>query len=64
LVADRSQVLDDEEWMPRLDVYRRDIGQGMTVGEVDELRACQRTISRIDVASVSETPAPARGRRV
>jgi hypothetical protein len=38
-VADRSQVLDDEEWMPRLDVYRRDIGQAMTFGDVDDLGA-------------------------
>jgi hypothetical protein len=39
MVGDRSQVLDDEEWMPRLGVYRRDVGRGMTVGEVDELGA-------------------------
>lgn len=38
-VGDCSQVLDDEEWMPRLDVYRRDIGQGMTFDEVDEFAA-------------------------
>ncbi len=38
-VGDCSQVLDDEEWMPRLEVYRRDIGQGMTFAEVDEFGA-------------------------
>lgn len=36
-VGDRSQVLDDEEWMPRLGIYRRDIGLGMTYDEVDDL---------------------------
>jgi hypothetical protein len=36
-VGDRSQVLDDEEWMPRLGIYRRDIGLGMTFDEVDDL---------------------------
>src|SRR5579885_1409065 len=36
-VADRFQVLDDEEWMPRLGIYRRDIGLGMTDEEVDDL---------------------------
>jgi hypothetical protein len=45
-VADRSQVLDDEEWMPRLGVYRRDLGQGMTFDEVDELSA------RVDLAAL------------
>jgi hypothetical protein len=36
-VGDRSQVLDDAEWMPRLGIYRRDIGLGMTFEEVDDL---------------------------
>jgi hypothetical protein len=36
-VGDRSQVLDDEEWMPRLEIYRRDIGLGMSFAEVDDL---------------------------
>jgi hypothetical protein len=39
LVEDRIQVLDEQEWMPRLDVYRRDVGQAMTFDEVDELSA-------------------------
>ena len=39
LVADRGQVLDDEGWLPRLRVARRDIGTGMTASEVDELSA-------------------------
>ena len=37
LVADRPQVVDDEGWLTRLGVPRRDIGTGMTGDEVDEL---------------------------
>ena len=39
LVADRGQVLDEEGWLPRLGVARRDIGTGMTDPEVDALSA-------------------------
>jgi hypothetical protein len=38
-VVDRAQVLDDENWLPRLGVGRRDIGTGMTDPEVDALSA-------------------------
>jgi hypothetical protein len=37
LLADRPQVLDDEEWMRRLGAHRRDVGREMTPAEVDEL---------------------------
>jgi hypothetical protein len=36
-VADRPQVLDDGEWMPRLCVAWRHNGSGMTFAEVDQL---------------------------
>jgi hypothetical protein len=44
-VADRRQVFDEEDWMPRLNVARRDIGQGMTFAEVDDLSG------RLDLAA-------------
>ena len=37
LVADRPQVLDDEEWLGRMKLVRRDVGTGMDDSEVDEL---------------------------
>lgn len=46
IVGGRRQVLDEEGWLPRLSVPRRDIGTGMTTEEVDELTA------KIDVAAV------------
>ena len=36
-VADQPQVLDDESWLPRLNIGRRDLGTGMDDGEVDDL---------------------------
>src|SRR6058998_1612102 len=36
-VADRPQVLDDEEWLGRMKLVRRDVGTGMDDSEVDEL---------------------------
>jgi hypothetical protein len=62
-VGDRNQVLDDEEWMPRLGIYRRDIGTGMTYAEVDDLseqvnlealRAYWGSVGRRTVAVVTE----------
>ncbi|MFQ5946185.1 MAG: DinB family protein [Anaerolineae bacterium] len=38
-VAGRSQVLDEDNWLDRLKVPRRDIGTGMTSEEVSELSA-------------------------
>ncbi len=45
-VVDRRQVLDEEGWLERLKVERRDVGTGMDDGEVDELSA------RIDLAAL------------
>ena len=39
-VVDRPQVLDDEGWLPRLNVPRRDVGAEMTGAEVADL--CER----------------------
>jgi len=36
-VADRPQVLDEGGWNPRLGLDRRDVGTGMTGGEVEAL---------------------------
>jgi hypothetical protein len=44
LVADRRQVGDEQEWLARLGIGRRDIGTGMTTEEVADLGA------RVDVA--------------
>jgi hypothetical protein len=46
LVADRSQLIDEEPWLARLNVPRRDIGTGMTGDEVAELS------ERIDLAAL------------
>ncbi len=43
LVADRPQVLDDEGWLGRMKLDRRDVGTGMTDAEVDDLS------SRVDL---------------
>ena len=45
-VADRPQVLDDEGWLARLNVPRRDIGSDMTDAEVADLN------DRVDVAAL------------
>ena len=45
LVVDRPQLLDDEGWLARLGVPRRDIGTGMTS---DELSA------RVDLAALRD----------
>lgn len=45
-VVDRRQVLDDEGWVDRLAVGRRDVGTGMDDAEVDDLSA------RIDLAAL------------
>jgi hypothetical protein len=46
LVADRPQLIDEEPWLARLNVPRRDIGTGMTGDEVTDLSA------RIDLAAL------------
>ena len=46
LVVDRPQLLDEEGWLARLGVPRRDIGTGMTGDEVDDLSA------RVDLAAL------------
>ena len=48
LVVDRPQLLDDEGWLARLGVPRRDIGTGMTSDEVDDLSA------RVDLAALRD----------
>ena len=39
LLADRPQVLDEEGWLGRMQVARRDVGTGMEAAEVDALSA-------------------------
>lgn len=46
VIAGRSQVLDDEDWLPRLRVPRRDIGTGMNEEEVSEFS------STVDVSAL------------
>jgi hypothetical protein len=36
IIAGRSQVLDESDWLSRMNILRRDIGTGMTSPEVDE----------------------------
>lgn len=36
IIAERPQVLDQGDWLPRMNVLRRDVGTGMTAAEVDE----------------------------
>jgi hypothetical protein len=57
-IADRRQVLDEEDWMPRLNVARRDIGQGMTFAEVDDLSR------RLDLAAAHSYWSAVGGRTV
>jgi hypothetical protein len=45
-VDDRSQVLDEGDWRPRLGIERRDVGPGMTADDVETLSA------RIDVPAL------------
>jgi len=44
LLSNRTQVFDEEDWPKRLNVFRRDIGTGMTMEEVTELS------SQIDIS--------------
>jgi hypothetical protein len=46
LIGNRRQVIDQEEWLPRLNLTRRDIGAGMSLAEVDDLS------SQIDLVSL------------
>jgi len=46
LLSNRTQVFDEEDWPKRLNVFRRDIGTGMTMEEVTELS------SQIDIKSL------------
>lgn len=47
-VVDRAQVLDDGQWMQRMNVPWRHHGSGMTFAEVDELN------QRIDLAALHD----------
>ena len=46
VIADRPQVLDDEGWLGRMKIARRDVGTGMDDAEVDDLSA------RIDLGAL------------
>lgn len=46
VLAGQSQVLDGEDWLPRLNLTRRDVGSGMQDAEVVELSA------RVDIAAL------------
>jgi hypothetical protein len=36
IIAKRPQVLNEGDWLPRMNILRRDVGTGMTTAEVDE----------------------------
>jgi hypothetical protein len=46
IIAERPQVLDEGDWLARMNLLRRDVGTGMTGPEVDEFN------ERIDVAAL------------
>jgi DinB superfamily len=48
LLVGRPQVLDEEHWLPRLQISRRDVGTGMADDEVSDLSA------RLDLAALRD----------